>query len=75
MADRLVSSYSNLHAGDELQSDPATHQAGRALIASTSGGAPDGSLMLPTGREAYKCNLKGTVNHPGPMFALCGPNT
>jgi hypothetical protein len=34
MADRLVSSYSNLHAGDELQAaQPRTRQVGRWLQA------------------------------------------
>jgi hypothetical protein len=30
-------------------------------------------MVHPT-QEAYECNHKGTVNHPGPMFALCGPD-
>jgi hypothetical protein len=31
------------------------------------------AAQLPI-REAYECNTEGTVNHPGPMLALCGPD-
>jgi hypothetical protein len=31
------------------------------------------AAQLPI-REAYECNSEGTVNHPGPMLALCGPD-